>query len=696
MGFERHFNETMVARIAAREKQMQQHFRPVIGVHKWFARRPGSLFRALALAELGSEGIDVSLTKGHELTGRCLDPFMGGGSPLFEAARLGLGVIGFDTNPMARWIVERELEDVDPEELRAAGERVCEDVELSIGRLYETSCPDCDGAALARYSGWVRHHRCTCGSVHPLLSDTKIVSTKLGRSEADIHLCPCCLELQRRPGDTPFGVCVSCGASESDGLVPAGAVQVCQCGTPYRIPPRGELAQPHHKMAFIEVDCPTCEGHGRRFKRPDEADLQRVAEATAMLVDLDSPYIPNGAIPPGRETARLLRWGHVSWRSLFGDRQLLGLHLLAVRINQEAEGPVRRALQTAFSDLLRFQNLLVRYDRQALKPTDVFAVHGFPVPRVACEPALLGVRGSGSGGFRHILAKYERAKSWCRSPYETVPENGRLRRYDTSPESVSARVVTHIDDLQSGDALLIRDSLSNHPLPPESADLVLTDPPYYANVQYAELMDFCYVWLRRLADAPYFGPLHTKTVEDAVAPRAGESELADFADKLSDVFVRAAEALKPGGMFAFTYHHNELGAYAPLVVACLDAGLRPSRLVACPSEMRASTHIRHRQAATLDAVFVLRKDDPSLDNSLLRPNASAAGLAGARLRAMKRAGLTPTEADRRCMRHSAESIVAMARLTDSWDRTPSIEDRLKQALSALGEATETTPSKATV
>ena len=34
---------------------MQQHYRPVISVHKWFARRPGSLFRALALAELVDE-----------------------------------------------------------------------------------------------------------------------------------------------------------------------------------------------------------------------------------------------------------------------------------------------------------------------------------------------------------------------------------------------------------------------------------------------------------------------------------------------------------------------------------------------------------------------------------------------------------------------------------------------------------------
>ena len=33
---------------------------------------------------------------------------------------------------------------------------------------------------------------------------------------------------------------------------------------------------------------------------------------------------------------------------------------------------------------------------------------------------------------------------------------------------------------------------------PGSLDAVFTDPPYFGNVQYGELMDFCYVWLRRL------------------------------------------------------------------------------------------------------------------------------------------------------------------------------------------------------
>ena len=51
---ERDFDLPFIADLALREKQIQQNYRPVIAVHKWFARRPGTLFRGLILAEFSS------------------------------------------------------------------------------------------------------------------------------------------------------------------------------------------------------------------------------------------------------------------------------------------------------------------------------------------------------------------------------------------------------------------------------------------------------------------------------------------------------------------------------------------------------------------------------------------------------------------------------------------------------------------
>src|SRR5438309_9192746 len=83
MAIETHFDVSFVARLTAEEKQIQQKYRPVIGVHKWFARRPGALFRGLLLSEFASDQpLAVSYVRGHFMPAITVaDPFMGGGTP---------------------------------------------------------------------------------------------------------------------------------------------------------------------------------------------------------------------------------------------------------------------------------------------------------------------------------------------------------------------------------------------------------------------------------------------------------------------------------------------------------------------------------------------------------------------------------------------------------------------------------------
>ena len=107
---EKDFDVPFVAAMAFREKQIQQNYRPVIAVHKWFARRPGTLFRSLALIRVWAWRLRDIYFKANSLKGmRVADPFMGGGTPLLEANRLGCDIIGYDINPMAYWIVRQEI-----------------------------------------------------------------------------------------------------------------------------------------------------------------------------------------------------------------------------------------------------------------------------------------------------------------------------------------------------------------------------------------------------------------------------------------------------------------------------------------------------------------------------------------------------------------------------------------------------------
>jgi len=80
---EKEFDVSFVAELALREKQIQQNYRPIIAVHKWFARRPGTLFRSLLIAEFREGPLRDAYFRANNLRGiRVADPFMGGGTPL--------------------------------------------------------------------------------------------------------------------------------------------------------------------------------------------------------------------------------------------------------------------------------------------------------------------------------------------------------------------------------------------------------------------------------------------------------------------------------------------------------------------------------------------------------------------------------------------------------------------------------------
>src|ERR1700730_18583436 len=135
------FAVPLVAGLALREKQIQQIYRPIIAVHKWFARRPGSLFRALALSEVCDAPLADIYFKANDFPGCTVsDAFMGGGTPLIEANRVGCNVIGFDINPMAAWIVREEIEHLDINAYQEEADRLMVSLRNEIGELYLTDC----------------------------------------------------------------------------------------------------------------------------------------------------------------------------------------------------------------------------------------------------------------------------------------------------------------------------------------------------------------------------------------------------------------------------------------------------------------------------------------------------------------------------------------------------------------------------
>ncbi len=133
---ERNFDIPFIADLALREKQIQQNYRPIIAVHKWFARRPGTLFRGLLLSEFLEKPLHESFYQANSLKGiKVADPFMGGGTPLIEANRLGCEIAGLDINPMTYWIVKQEIEHLDLDAYLRAANSLREQLEKETGSI---------------------------------------------------------------------------------------------------------------------------------------------------------------------------------------------------------------------------------------------------------------------------------------------------------------------------------------------------------------------------------------------------------------------------------------------------------------------------------------------------------------------------------------------------------------------------------
>lgn len=695
-GVERQFDVPFVADLALREKQIQQNYRPVIAVHKWFARRPGTLFRALLLSEFVEGPLRQTFFQSHNLKGiRIADPFMGGGTPLLEANRIGCDVVGYDINPMAYWIVQQEIAHLNLDAYREAASRLHTWLEKEVGHLYQTKCLECNQFdAHVKYFLWVKGHTCSnCGKESDLFPGFVLAENR--RHPKNVVICYSCGELNELPSLKTLGKCHRCKSRLSiEGPARRNRCACPNCGeiNSYRQPSSGP---PKHRMFAIEYHCPRCkpDHEGRFFKKPDADDLSNYAEAAKSWHRMRASYVPGDKIPPGDETDRLHRWGYRYYREMFNERQLLGLEMICRAIVKETNERVRNALATNLSDLLRYQNMLCRYDTYALKSLDIFSVHGFPVGLVQCESNLLGIMNRkdrlniGSGGWSNIVEKFLKAKQYCEQPFEVVYEGRNKHQIPIAGE--------WIGDQDRGNpprqVLLNCDSSTKMELPPGSLDAVFTDPPYLANVQYAELMDFCYVWLRQLvgSNEKAFQKPTTRSEDELTGNITMERGLANFTQGLSSVFSRAAEGLKPGAPFVFTYHHNTVEAYYPVAVAVLDAGLVCSASLPCPAEMGASIHINRTGSSVVDTVFVCRSTGRVSRGTIVSTEQAIASLVIDDLAQLRIAGLEPTRGDARCISYGHMIRLAIWSLKSTWVKNRTVEEKIRlvaETVQSLGSA----------
>src|SRR2546426_6387715 len=131
-----------VSQLAEMESWRKEVHRPIYHIHKWWAKRLGSVFRAILLGSglPETEKLEEVFYRKHDFTDvTVFDPFMGSGTTIGEAHKLGFTALGRDINPVACESVRVALGPLHRDALLQALAQLSSGVGEKIRALYRTT-----------------------------------------------------------------------------------------------------------------------------------------------------------------------------------------------------------------------------------------------------------------------------------------------------------------------------------------------------------------------------------------------------------------------------------------------------------------------------------------------------------------------------------------------------------------------------
>lgn len=510
-----------------------------------------------------------------------LDPFAGGGAIPLEAGRLGCQPIANDYNPVAYLILRATCEfpqrygkrghrKVVVEDLGKKLEREVEvqnvlvhDVEKwanwilerargKIGHFYPTGK---DGRSVVGYF-WCRTAPCSnpsCRNEIPLLRSLLICN----KSDKKVAIT---IEVDKRKRNVCFGVIKDKNIQKTDGTMQnRGNVlcPYCEQVTPVAdLRTAGNTGNMGERMVAIIVEDKAGKGY-----RPIEAiDLNAFSEAEKFEVERPQEKIYDGivGIPSSSIISPALYYGMPKWGDLFNHRQLVAIQTFVA------------CLREAFKAMKKEIT-----DEEYRKAVCIYL--GLWLSRIAQRGSNVGIWHTSRETLEHPFGRQAIPMTW------DYPEANPFSESTGGAEGGiewMKRVILHESNAGLSCKVYCGDG-ANVGIVDMSVDLVVTDPPYFDAIAYADLSDYFYIWLKRtlgdLFPSVFATPLTPKSDEATALKHRhnGDDQEADqhFKSKLTQAFAKSLQTLKPDGIISIMFAHQSTKAWTALVHAIFEAGL---------------------------------------------------------------------------------------------------------------------------
>lgn len=567
---------------------------------------------------------------------KVLDMFAGGGAIPLEAMRLGCDVTAIDYNPVAWFILKCTLEfpqklagktwplPVDGTQMNTDDtdkeENLCSSVQSvshpkAVQAAMDFGAQQGDLAAHVRYWGnwvlvrarqelapyypmidgkptvaylWARTVPCQdpkCGATVPLLK-TLWVSKKEGKLRA----------LRPRPNVetryVDFEIWEPGPEDEvTNGTVSRTSLTCPLCGTVMKldgyVQAQGVAGKMGLQMTAVVIEGP----EGKEYRTPTELDLK----CTDVDRVSDVPFgLPDEPIPYLRSVFNVYIYGLRRWSDLFTPRQLLALTTFAkwtrtasgemhnVGYSEEQRQAIVAYLACVFGKFAPYSSTLCLWELQAGEVKNTFGRFALPMawdfgecnPIGPADRYYAGGLNSVVQVIKHLLIASQAA---------------------TQPQVVQGDSSSDVTDIGKVDA-------------------IITDPPYYDAIPYADISDFFYVWLRRILVGIH--PIES-TFQSSLAPKEDElvahlmarnqGDLGDvgarlftkqrYEEGMAQCFQNAVATLQTEGHMVIVFAHKDPDAWETLVTSMIKSGFVATASWPVDTEMRGG--VRNNNRASL-------------------------------------------------------------------------------------------------